>query len=102
MIIVLPLHNNRPPQNVGCPPTCAGIATPQHQLIKVAGKTMLLSRRFERAGATRNPFLSAMAMMGVRDGECGSYQEIVDAVAQHGAQAKTDAHDLIAGSCSTS
>lgn len=32
-----------------------------------------------------------MAMMGAKDGERGSYPEIVDVLAQHGAQGKTDA-----------
>lgn len=72
----------------------AGIATPQHELIEVAGKPVMLSRRFDRDGASRIPFLSAMAMMGAKDGERGSYPEIVDALAQHGAQGKTDAHAL--------
>lgn len=72
----------------------AGIATPQHKLIDVAGKKVLLSRRFDRDGATRIPFLSAMAMMGAKDGEHGSYPEMVDALTQYGAQAKTDAHAL--------
>jgi serine/threonine-protein kinase HipA len=72
----------------------AGIATPHHQLLQVAGKAVLLSRRFDRNGARRIPFLSAMAMTGSKDGERGSYPEIVDALAQHGAQAKTDAQEL--------
>lgn len=55
---------------------------------------MLLSRRFDRAGTIRIPFLSAMAMTGSKDGERGSYPEIVDALTQHGAQAKTDAQAL--------
>lgn len=70
----------------------ADINTPHHQLIQVAGKAVMLSRRFDRNGAARMPFLSAMAMLGVRDGERGSYPEIVDALARHGAQAKVDAH----------
>lgn len=72
----------------------AGIVTPQHDLIQVAGKAVLLSRRFDRAGAARLPFLSAMAMMGARDGERGSYPEMVDALSRHGAKARTDAHAL--------
>jgi serine/threonine-protein kinase HipA len=72
----------------------AGIATADHELLQVAGKAVLLSRRFDRAGAVRIPFLSAMAMTGSKDGERGSYPEIVDALAQHGAQAKTDAQAL--------
>ena len=72
----------------------AGIATPKHELIKAAGKAVLLSRRFDRQDRTRIPFLSAMAMMSAKDGEQGSYPEIVDSLVQHGAQAKTDARAL--------
>lgn len=35
-----------------------------------------------------------MAMTGSKDGERGSYPEIVDALTQHGAQAKADARTL--------
>jgi len=72
----------------------AGLATPEHTLLNVAGKAVLLSRRFDRHGAIRIPFLSAMAMTGASDGERGSYPEIVDALVQHGAQGRTDAHAL--------
>lgn len=72
----------------------AGIVTPLHELIDVAGKKVMLSRRFDRDGAVRIPFLSAMAMTGAKEGERGSYPEIVDALAEHGAQGKTDAHAL--------
>jgi serine/threonine-protein kinase HipA len=72
----------------------AGIATPRHELVEVAGKAVMFSQRFDRDGAIRIPFLSAMAMMGARDGDHGSYPEIVDALAQHGAQGRTDANAL--------
>lgn len=72
----------------------AGIATPVHQLIDVADKRVLLSRRFDRQGAVRVPFLSAMAMLGAKAGERRSYPEIVDALAEHGAQRQQDAHAL--------
>ena len=72
----------------------AGIATPEHRLVKAAGRTVLLSRRFDRAGARRIPFFSAMAMTNSKDGETGSYPEIVDAICLHGAQAKSDAEAL--------
>ncbi|MEK6790026.1 MAG: HipA domain-containing protein [Pseudomonadota bacterium] len=72
----------------------AGIATPHHELIQVAGKAVLLSRRFDRDGSHRIPFLSAMAMTGAKDGERGSYPEMVDALSRHGAQAKVDAQAL--------
>ena len=72
----------------------AGIATPHHELLQVAGKAVLLSRRFDRDGQRRIPFLSAMAMTGSKDGETGSSPEIVDALSRHGARAKADAQDL--------
>ena len=72
----------------------AGITTPVNELIDVAGKAVLLSRRFDRRGATRIPFLSAMAMTGSKDGERGSYPEIVDSLTEHGARAKADAAEL--------
>lgn len=72
----------------------AGIITAEHELVRVAGKAVLLSRRFDRSGTRRIPFLSAMAMLGAKDGETGSYPEIVDALAAHGSQARQDAHAL--------
>lgn len=72
----------------------AGIRTPQHQLLAVTGKPVLLSRRFDRDEGWRIPFLSAMSMTGSRDGERGSYPELVDALTAHGAQAKADAEQL--------
>lgn len=72
----------------------AGIVTPHHELVQVAGKAVLLSRRFDREGAARIPFLSAMSMLGSMDGERGSYPELVDALATHGAQARADAEAI--------
>lgn len=72
----------------------AGIAVAEHELCTVAGKAVLLSKRFDRRGGQRVPFLSAMAMTGSRDGERGSYPGIVDALASTGAQVKADAAEL--------
>ena len=72
----------------------AGIWTPAHELIRVAGKSILLSRRFDRQDGGRVPFISAMSMTGSRDGEGGSYLDIVDALGEFGAQARTDRYEL--------
>lgn len=72
----------------------AGIVTAGHELLHVAGKAVLLSRRFDRVEGRRIPFLSAMAMLGAKDGEGGSYPEMVDALARHGADAKRDVRAL--------
>jgi serine/threonine-protein kinase HipA len=73
---------------------CAGIRVPEHELLHVAEKPVLLSRRFDREAQTRIPFLSAMSMMGLKDGQSASYPEIVDALTQIGSQAAADAHEL--------
>ena len=72
----------------------AGIRTPEHELITVAEKPVLLSRRFDRDGGTRIPFLSALSMMSLKDGDHGSYPELVDILTQYGAEASTDAQQL--------
>ncbi len=72
----------------------AGVRVAAHELIEVAGQSILLSRRFDREGETRLPFLSALSMMGLRDGERGSYPELVDVLAQTGARARVDAAEL--------
>lgn len=72
----------------------AGIRTPDNELIRVAGKPFLLSRRFDREGPTRIPFLSALSMMGLKDGDRASYPELVDVLTQHGSQAAVDAREL--------
>lgn len=72
----------------------AGIRTPEHELIRVADKPVMLSRRFDRTEGKRVPFLSGLSMMGLKDGERGSYPELVDVLTQYGARAKDDAREL--------
>jgi serine/threonine-protein kinase HipA len=72
----------------------AGIAVPASRVETVAKKPVLLLRRFDRDGARRIPFLSAMSMLGARDNETRSYLEIVDALRQHGAAPRTDMEAL--------
>lgn len=73
----------------------AGINVPQHELITVGGKRALLSRRFDRAGLDhRIPFLSAMSMTGLQDGDRGSYPEMADTLAEHGGNVKADVKEL--------
>jgi len=68
----------------------SGIAVPQGRLEDIGGKAVLLVRRFDRDGARRIPFLSAMSMLGAKDSETRSYLEIVDALRQHGAAPRAD------------
>ena len=72
----------------------AGIPVAAARVENIAGKPVLLLRRFDRDGARRIPFLSAMSMLGSKDNETRSYLEIVDALRQHGAAPKDDMEAL--------
>jgi serine/threonine-protein kinase HipA len=72
----------------------AGIPVPAWRLETVAGKPVLLLRRFDREQGMRVPFVSAMSMLDARDNEARSYLEFVDVLRQHGAAPKEDMHAL--------
>jgi serine/threonine-protein kinase HipA len=73
----------------------AGIRTAPHRIEQVAGKSVFFSRRFDRTtNGQRVPFLSAMAMLGFKDGEHGSYPELVDALRTHGSDTEGDTIEL--------
>ncbi|ASR50282.1 type II toxin-antitoxin system HipA family toxin [Blastomonas fulva] len=72
----------------------AGIAVADFALHEVVGKPVLISRRFDRDGERRIPFVSALSMMGIRDGERASYPELVDVLTRYGANAAADAAEL--------
>lgn len=72
----------------------AGVNTARHELHDVGARPVLLSQRFDRRGDERIPFLSAMSMTQHRDGDRGSYLEIVDALAEQGANARVDRFEL--------
>jgi serine/threonine-protein kinase HipA len=68
----------------------AGVDVPNARLELVMGRAVLLIRRFDRDGAVRIPFLSAMSMLGAVDRERRSYLEIADVLRQHGAATADD------------
>jgi serine/threonine-protein kinase HipA len=72
----------------------AGLRTATFRLEVVKSRPVLMLRRFDRDAAKRIPFLSAMSMLGARDGETRSYLEIADVLRQHGARPKADLEEL--------
>jgi len=72
----------------------SGIDVPAARIEDVGGKQVLLLRRFDRSGAQRIPFLSAMSMLGAKDTQTRSYLEIVDALRQYGAAPRQDMESL--------
>ena len=71
-----------------------GLRIPTWRLEEVAGRAVLILRRFDRDNGNRIPFLSAMSMLGAEDRDVRSYLEFVDALRQHGATLKSDAREL--------
>ncbi|MBM3795693.1 MAG: hypothetical protein FJW31_16925 [Acidobacteria bacterium] len=54
----------------------AGIEVPPRRVETINRRRVLIVERFDRRGASvRVPFLSALSMLGARDGETGSYLE---------------------------
>ena len=73
----------------------ARVPVPEWRLDRVAGRRVLISRRFDRAAGTgRVPFLSAMSMLGARDNQTRSYLELVDAIHLYGAAPSLDSQGL--------
>ena len=72
----------------------AGIEVPVWRLETIARKPVVILRRFDRVGARRIPFLSAMSMLGAADHEPHSYLEIADALRRYGSQPRADLAQL--------
>jgi len=72
----------------------AGIDVAACRVEKIAKKPVLIVDRFDRAGARRIPFLSAMSMLAAKDNETRSYLELADALRRYGAAPKDDLEAL--------
>ena len=72
----------------------SGIGVPERRIETIAGKHVLVVRRFDRRAGHRVPFLSAMSMLGATDREARSYPDIADALRRHGAAARQDLRQL--------
>jgi serine/threonine-protein kinase HipA len=72
----------------------SGIRTAAHQVQHVGRKPIFISKRFDRDGDIRIPFMSAMAMTQHADREEASYLELVDTISENGANPKDDRREL--------
>lgn len=72
----------------------AGIHVPKWRIETVAGKSVLISERFDRKKTHRIPYLSAMSFLGAADNEQRSYLELVDIIKQYGSHTKEDSEQL--------
>lgn len=56
----------------------AQIDVPLSRLVRVLGRNVLVTERFDRVGARRVAFISALTMLEARDGSPRSYLEVAD------------------------
>jgi len=71
-----------------------GIAVPRMRLVSIDGRHALLLERFDRIGAQRVHYLSAMSLVGGHDGTTYDYLEVAEALARHGATVAADLAQL--------
>jgi serine/threonine-protein kinase HipA len=72
----------------------AEITVPPHALHVIAERPVLVVRRFDRESSRRVGYVSAMTMLGARDGEQGSYLEIAETIEERSPHAAADLHEL--------
>ena len=72
----------------------AGINVPDSQLIRVGNRNVLIVDRFDRQGAARIGYASAMTMLEASDGDQRSYLEIVGVIEEHAPATTADLRQL--------
>ncbi|MDR1187415.1 MAG: type II toxin-antitoxin system HipA family toxin [Bifidobacteriaceae bacterium] len=72
----------------------AGIAVAATRLVQVAGRAVLLSERFDRRGASRVGYISALTATGLNGAAQADYLDVVNALAQVSADPSRDLADL--------
>ena len=72
----------------------AGIKVPDSQLIHVGARNVLVVDRFDRRGAARVGYASAMTMLEASDGDQRSYLEIAGVIEERSAATTADLNQL--------
>lgn len=72
----------------------AGINVAAARLENVADRPVALISRFDRDGERRIPFLSAMTMLGLDDGDEATYTDISEIIRMYSSRPTEDLHEL--------
>ncbi len=72
----------------------AGMTVADHQLVTVAGRSVSVITRFDRAGSQRVHFISAATLLGLPQDQSAAYTMIADAIRQFGDSVTRDLHEL--------
>lgn len=71
-----------------------GITVPDSRLLRLSGRTVLLTGRFDRRGGQRIPYISGLTAIQGNDGGTYSYLELVDFIEAEGADPLLDLSQL--------
>lgn len=72
----------------------AGVNAARGRLETVAGRPVALIRRFDRDGDKRIPFLSAMSLLGLNDGDAATYTDIAECIRMYSSAPTEDLREL--------
>ena len=72
----------------------AGLTVADAKLLNVVDRPVALIRRFDRVGSRRIPFLSAMSLLGLNDGDEGTYTDIAEIIRMYSSSPTEDLNEL--------
>ena len=72
----------------------AGLNVSAARLQDVAGRPVALVTRFDRRDGQRIPFLSAMSLLGLNDGDEATYTDIAECIRMYSSKPTADLHEL--------
>jgi serine/threonine-protein kinase HipA len=72
----------------------AGIQVAEHRLVPVGSQSVAVITRFDRAGKSRIPFLSASSLLGLPHDDPGAYTLLADGIRQFGNDVPGDLREL--------
>jgi serine/threonine-protein kinase HipA len=72
----------------------SGIRVAEHRLVHVGGQSVAVITRFDRAGKSRIPFISAATLLGLPQGDPGAYTMLADGIRQFGNNVTGDLREL--------
>lgn len=72
----------------------AGLNVAEARLQDVAGRPVALISRFDRQDTQRIPFLSAMSLLGLNDGDEATYTDIAECIRMYSSEPTLNLHEL--------
>lgn len=72
----------------------AGIQVAEHRLVPVGGHSVAIITRFDRAGKSRIPFISAATLLALPQSDPGAYTMLADGIRQFGNDVPSDLREL--------